>query len=200
MARGAQLMSLSLLCCFCFLENSWTFLMANSAFKVNEQNSWWKGHNEGCNKFYDTGVADSQLITGFLAFPLLTSACLTSNLACDIVLFLHILLIHVVSQHTCVNWVLCFKCPLLPGVFWITVVPVFFWIQFLTCACLLVSWWLYSKHNVCTALDLQSGCPVCWVSMALAALADCFWVFHLLWGVSDLEAACCSLLPCVPLR
>lgn len=147
MARGAQLLSLNLLCCFCFLKNSGTFLMANPTFKANEQNSWWKSHSEGCKKFYASGVADSQLITGFLAFPLLTSAYLTSNLSCDVVLFLHILLIHVVSQHTCVNWVLCFKCPLLPGVFWITVVPVFFWTQLLTCACLLVSWWLYSKHN-----------------------------------------------------
>lgn len=144
MACVAQLMSLSL-CCFCLLKNPWTFLMVNPGFKA--QSSWWKSHNKGCNKFYASGAADSQLITGFLAFPPLTSAYLTSNSACDIVLFLHILLIHVVSQHTCVNRVLCFKCPLLPGCFLNHCSALFFWIQFLMCAYLLVSWWLYLKHN-----------------------------------------------------
>lgn len=37
----------------------------------------------------------SQLFMVFLAFPVVTSAYLTSNLPCDIVLFLHILLIYV---------------------------------------------------------------------------------------------------------
>lgn len=147
MARGAQLVSLSLLCCFCFLKNSWTFLMVNPAFRTNEQKSWWKSHKEGCKKFYASGVADSQLIAGFLAFPLLTSAYLASNLICEIVLSSYFTDSCCFPTHLCKLSAL-FQIPSSARCFLkFFVVPVFFWIQFLTCAYLVVSWCLYSKHS-----------------------------------------------------
>lgn len=97
-------------------------------------------------KFYASGVADSQLITGFLAFPLLTPAYLTSDLLCYMVLSSYFTDSCCFPAHLC-KLSTVFQMPSSAGVFWITVVPVFFWIQFLTCAYLLVSWCLYSKHN-----------------------------------------------------
>lgn len=106
MACGAKLISLSLLCCICFLESSGTFFMVVPAFKANDRDELAKKSPSKAHFVLDLRVVHvnkcSQLITIFLTFPAWTSAYLTSNLAHDIVQFLHILGIHMCFHtHLC---------------------------------------------------------------------------------------------------